>query len=54
MAIALARIAEEAEQRTGKLDLSDLGLVSLPEALFDLQHPRVLDLSITAGLYRFG
>ena len=47
MAIALARIAEEAEQRTGTLDLSDLGLESLPEALFELQHLRVLNLGIS-------
>ncbi len=47
MAIALARIAEEAEQRTGTLDLSDLGLESLPETLFELQHLRVLNLGIS-------
>ena len=47
MAIALTRIAEEAEQRTGKLDLSDLGLASLPEALSELQHLRVLDLGVS-------
>jgi hypothetical protein len=44
MAIALTRIAEEAERRTGTLDLSNLGLQSLPEALFDLRHLRELDL----------
>jgi internalin A len=47
MAIALARIAEEAEQRTGELDLSNLGLASLPEALFELRHLRVLDLGVS-------
>jgi Leucine-rich repeat (LRR) protein len=44
MAIALTRIAEEAERRTGTLDLSNLRLQSLPEALFELRHLRELDL----------
>jgi Leucine-rich repeat (LRR) protein len=44
MAIAQARIAEEANRRTGTLDLSDLGLEELPEELFELRHLRVLDL----------
>jgi internalin A len=44
MAIARQRIAEEADQRTGRLDLSDLGLATLPEALFALRHLRELDL----------
>src|SRR4051812_1309100 len=44
MAIAKARIAEEAERRTGALDRRDLGLPELPEALFTLRHLRVLDL----------
>jgi hypothetical protein len=44
MAIAQMRIAEEASRRTGGLDLSNLGLASLPEALFDLKHLRVLNL----------
>ena len=35
---ALARIAAEAENRTGELDLSGLKLNSLPDALFDLHH----------------
>lgn len=43
-AIALARIAEEAERRTGALDLSGLGLTFLPPGLFDLHHLRALDL----------
>jgi hypothetical protein len=43
MAIAQARIAEEANRRTGTLDLSDLGLEELPEELFELRHLRVLD-----------
>ena len=44
MTIALARIAEEAEQRTGTLDLSDLRLETLPEALFALQYLSALNL----------
>ena len=40
MSIARARIAEEAERRTGSLDLSDLGLEALPEELFGLTHLR--------------
>jgi hypothetical protein len=44
MDIARARIAEEAERRTGKLDLSNLGLEALPEELFSLRHLRKLDL----------
>src|SRR5262245_53143336 len=43
-AIALARIAEEAERRTGTLDLSGLGLTFLPPSLFSLYHLRSLDL----------
>jgi len=44
MAEALRRIAAEAEALTGALDLSDLGLDTLPEALFALTHLRQLDL----------
>jgi hypothetical protein len=44
VSIARTRIAEEAERRTGSLDLSDLGLEVLPEELFDLRHLRGLDL----------
>lgn len=47
MAIALARIAEEAERQTGELDLSGLGLERLPDALFELTHLRKLDLSFS-------
>ena len=42
MEIARARIAEEAERRTGTLDLAGLGLERLPETLFALTHLRVL------------
>jgi len=44
MAEALRRIAEEAERRTGVLDLSGLGLEELPDELFELTHLRKLDL----------
>ena len=44
MAIALERIAEEAEQRTGRLSLRNLGLEWLPEELFALTHLQELDL----------
>jgi internalin A len=36
MAVAKARIAEEAERRTGFLDLSDLALGALPKELASL------------------
>src|SRR3712207_1795683 len=42
--IARARIAEEAEQRTGDLDLGRLGLTRLPPELFGLRHLRRLNL----------
>ena len=42
--IARARIAEEAERRTGFLDLSQLGLTELPAELFALTHLRRLHL----------
>lgn len=44
LAIARARIAAEAEARTGRLDLDGLGLPYLPEELFELTHLRELDL----------
>ena len=46
-AIARQRIAEEAEARTGTLDLCNLGLHGLPEELFDLTHLRRLYLGLT-------
>lgn len=49
MAIALERIAEEADRRTGRLDLRSLGLESLPEELFALTHLRELDLGCVFG-----
>jgi len=42
--IARQRIAEEAERRTGFLDLGGLGLAALPRALFRLRHLRSLNL----------
>jgi hypothetical protein len=42
--IALERIAEEAEARTGFLDLGRLGVKALPEALFALKHLARLNL----------
>ncbi|HME24943.1 MAG TPA: leucine-rich repeat domain-containing protein [Acetobacteraceae bacterium] len=48
--LALMRIAEEAEARTGFLDLGGLGLVTLPPELFRLRHLRELNLG--AGLRR--
>lgn len=44
--IALERIAEEAEARTGFLDLGMLGLKALPEALFALKHLARLNLGL--------
>ena len=44
MGIARARIAEEAERRTGDLDLGRLGLTRLPPELFGLRHLRRLNL----------
>ena len=43
-AIALQRIAHEAEARTGALDLGMLGLTELPKELFALAHLRELNL----------
>ena len=45
-AIALQRIAHEAEARTGALDLGMLGLTELPEELFALTHLRELSLGV--------
>jgi internalin A len=42
--IALERIAKEAEERTGFLDLGMLGLTELPAELFKLKHLRALNL----------
>ncbi|WP_192499242.1 COR domain-containing protein [Skermanella pratensis] len=44
MAIALARIAEEKQKLTGKLDLGGLDLTSLPDPLFGLKHLRELNV----------
>jgi len=42
--IALERIAQEDEARTGKLDLRSLGLTELPEELYRLTHLRELNI----------
>jgi internalin A len=44
LSIALERIAREAEERTGTLDLGRLGLTELPEELFTLSHLQQLSL----------
>jgi internalin A len=44
LAIARERIAKEAEERSGFLDLGMLGLAELPEELFRLTHLRRLNL----------
>src|ERR1700730_12493911 len=44
LTIARKRIAQEAADRTGFLDLSRLGLTTLPEELFRLTHLRCLNL----------
>jgi internalin A len=44
LSVARRRIAEEAERRTGFLDLSQLGLTELPDELFRLPHLRRLHL----------
>jgi internalin A len=49
LAIALERIAHEAEARTGTLDLGGLGLTTLPEDLFIQKHLRRLNLG--NGIY---
>ena len=49
MAIALERIAEEAEQRTGRLSLRNLELEWLPDELFALTHLQELDLGADWG-----
>jgi hypothetical protein len=45
--IALERIAKEADERTGFLDLGSLGLTELPAELFKLEHLR--DVSLGDG-----
>src|ERR1041385_170851 len=47
--IAIDRIAREAIDKTGFLDLGRLGLIELPTEMLDLQHLRVLNLG---GNYR--
>jgi internalin A len=47
---ALKRIATEARERTGFLDLTQLGLTELPEALFGLKRLRRLHLGQTLVL----
>jgi internalin A len=47
MTTALKRIAEEAEKRTGKLDLSQLEISKLPAEIAGLKHLRRLDCSFT-------
>lgn len=44
MEIARERIAKEAEEKTGFLDLGCLALSELPDELFDLQHVKHLNL----------
>ena len=44
LAIARRLIAEEAEKKTGFLDLGNLGLTELPNELFGLAHLRGLNL----------
>lgn len=46
MAIARWCIAEEAQQRSGYLDLGMLGLTGLPEELFALRHLQALNLGL--------
>ncbi len=46
LSVARQRIAEEAERRTGSLDLRNLGLTTLPDELFDLLHLQRLDLGV--------
>jgi internalin A len=47
LAIARQRIAQEAKDRTGSLDLGRLGLTNLPDELFRLTHLRRLNLGET-------
>jgi internalin A len=49
LSIARERIAKEAEENTGFLDMGELGLTELPEELFHLKHLRRLNLG--AGYY---
>ena len=56
--IALERIAREADERTGFLDLGELGLTDLPAALFALKHLQGLNLGAewrdSRGKWRHG
>jgi internalin A len=57
LTIARQRIAQEAQDRTGSLDLGCLGLTALPEELFHLTHLRRLNLGerkLNAPLTPFG
>jgi internalin A len=45
-AFAHHRVAEEAEARTGLLDLGGLGLAELPAELFSLRHLKELNLRV--------
>ena len=47
--IALKRIASEAKEETGFLDLSELGLEELPQELFALKHLHSLNLDGAFG-----
>ena len=52
--IALERIAQEAEAKTGRLDIANLGLTGLPDELFELVHLEELVLgksSVPSELY---
>jgi internalin A len=53
LSIARERIAREARDRTGSLDLGRLGLTELPAELFTLTHLRRLNLGATIQ-YRVG
>lgn len=57
LTIARQRIAQEAQDRTGSLDLGCLGLTKFPEELFQLTHLRRLNLgerTLAAPLIPFG
>jgi internalin A len=54
LAAALARIAQEADARTGTLDLTGLRLDALPEPLFELTHLRELRLGSTDEEFTWG
>jgi hypothetical protein len=44
---AQRRIREEKEQKTGKLDLSGLGLIELPTEIGELGHLKELHIGAT-------